>query len=149
MQVALKPLSQRDAGAEQIIARLRPKLAKVPGSVLVLTSVQDIRVGARMSNAQYQYTLQADDLSDLRTWAPKLTEALKSDGTLIDGTSDYQDKGLETELVIDRASAIPGSPLDLEDLKIIVLMVFWSLGEEPDALILDELFVDAEDRLIH
>jgi Smg protein len=53
------------------------------------------------------------------------------------------------EMVIDRASAIPGSPIDLEDLKIIVLMVFWSLGEEPDALILDELFVDVEDRLIH
>ncbi|NUZ06433.1 DUF494 family protein [Piscinibacter koreensis] len=53
------------------------------------------------------------------------------------------------EMVIDRASAIPGGPLNLEDLKIIVLMVFWSLGEEPDALILDELFVDEEDRLIH
>ena len=53
------------------------------------------------------------------------------------------------EMVIDRASAIPGGPLDLEDLKIIVLMVFWSLGEEPDALILDELFVDPEERLIH
>ena len=53
------------------------------------------------------------------------------------------------EMVIDRASAIPGGPLDLEDLKIIVLMVFWSLGEEPDALILDELFVAPEDRLIH
>ena len=53
------------------------------------------------------------------------------------------------EMVIDRASAIPGNPIDLEDLKIIVLMVFWSLGEEPDALILDELFVDVEDRLIH
>ena len=53
------------------------------------------------------------------------------------------------EMVIDRASAISGGPLDLEDLKIIVLMVFWSLGEEPDALILDELFVDEEDRLIH
>ena len=53
------------------------------------------------------------------------------------------------EMVIDRASVIPGGPLDLEDLKIIVLMVFWSLGEEPDALILDELFVDEEDRLIH
>ena len=53
------------------------------------------------------------------------------------------------EMVIDRASVIPGGPLDLEDLKIIVLMVFWSLGEEPDALILDELFVDVEDRLIH
>ena len=53
------------------------------------------------------------------------------------------------EMVVDRASAIPGGPLDLEDLKVIVLMVFWSLGEEPDALILDELFVDEEDRLIH
>jgi Smg protein len=53
------------------------------------------------------------------------------------------------EMVIDRATAISGGPLDLEDLKIIVLMVFWSLGEEPDALILDELFVDEEDRLIH
>ena len=53
------------------------------------------------------------------------------------------------EMVIDRATAIPGGPLDLEDLKVIVLMVFWSLGEEPDALILDELFVDEDERLIH
>jgi Smg protein len=51
--------------------------------------------------------------------------------------------------VIDRAHAIGTTPIELEDLKIIVLMVFWSLGQEPDALILDELFVDAEDRLIH
>ncbi len=53
------------------------------------------------------------------------------------------------EMVIDRATAVGGGPVELEDLKIIVLMVFWSLGEEPDALILDELFVAAEDRLIH
>ena len=53
------------------------------------------------------------------------------------------------EMVIDRATAIGGGPIDLDDLKVIVLMVFWSLGEEPDALILDELFVDPEDRLIH
>jgi Smg protein len=53
------------------------------------------------------------------------------------------------EMVIDRAMAVGSGPVDLDDLKIIVLMVFWSLGEEPDALILDELFVDAEDRLIH
>ncbi len=53
------------------------------------------------------------------------------------------------EMVVDRATAIPGGPVDLEDLKIIVLMVFWSLGEEPDALILDELFVEEDDRLIH
>ena len=53
------------------------------------------------------------------------------------------------EMVLDRASAVPGEPLSLEDLKIIVLMVFWSLGEEPDALILDELFVEEEERLMH
>jgi Smg protein len=53
------------------------------------------------------------------------------------------------EMVIDRAMAVGSGPVDLDDLKVIVLMVFWSLGEEPDALILDELFVDAEDRLIH
>lgn len=53
------------------------------------------------------------------------------------------------EMVVDRAMALPEVPVPLEDLKIIVLMVFWSLGEEPDALILDELFVDADDRLIH
>jgi Smg protein len=52
------------------------------------------------------------------------------------------------EMVIDRATAIPGAPIDIEDLKIIVLMVFWSVGEEPDALILDELFVEEEDRVI-
>ena len=55
----------------------------------------------------------------------------------------------QREVVIDRAMAVPEAPVPLEDLKIIVLMVFWSLGEEPDALILDELFVDPEDRLIH
>ncbi|MBN8509611.1 MAG: DUF494 domain-containing protein [Burkholderiales bacterium] len=57
--------------------------------------------------------------------------------------------GAMREMVIDRASAVGSRPIALEDLKVIVLMVFWSLGEEPDALILDELFVDAEDRLIH
>ncbi len=53
------------------------------------------------------------------------------------------------EMVVDRATAVGVGPMDLEEVKIIVLMVFWSLGEEPDALILDELFVDPKDRLIH
>jgi multidrug efflux pump len=105
VQIALKPLAQRKDGVTQVIARLRPKLAKVPGAVLVLQSIQDIRVGARMSNAQYQYTLQADNLGDLRVWAPKLTEALAQEAILTDITSDFQDQGLETDLAIDRASA--------------------------------------------
>src|ERR1700722_13442194 len=92
VQIALKPLNQRTAGVTQVVARLRPKLAKIPGAVLVLQSIQDIRVGARMSNAQYQYTLQADNLGSLRAWAPKLTEALGQEAILTDITSDFQDQ---------------------------------------------------------
>ena len=105
VQIALKPLAQRKDGVTQVIARLRPKLAKVPGAVLILQSIQDIRVGARMANAQYQYTLQADNLGDLRVWAPKLAEALAQEPILTDITSDFQDQGLQTDLAIDRASA--------------------------------------------
>jgi multidrug efflux pump len=105
VQIALKPLAQRKDGVTQVIARLRPKLARVPGAVLILQSIQDVRVGARMANAQYQYTLQADNLGDLRVWAPKLTEALAQEPILTDITSDFQDQGLETDLAIDRASA--------------------------------------------
>ena len=105
VQIALKPLDQRKDGVTQVIARLRPQLAKVPGAVLVLQSIQDIRVGARMANAQYQYTLQADNLADLRNWAPKLADALGHEAILTDITSDLQDQGLETDLAVDRASA--------------------------------------------
>jgi multidrug efflux pump len=105
VNIGLKPLDQRKDGATQVIARLRPKLAKIPGAVMILQSIQDIRVGARMSNAQYQYTLQADNLGDLRAWAPKLAEALAEEPMLTDITSDFQDQGLETDLAVDRASA--------------------------------------------
>ncbi len=105
VQIALRPIGVRTAGANDVIARLRPKLAKIPGAVLVLQSIQDVRVGARMSNAQYQYTLEADNLVDLRAWTPKLAAALAEEKNLTDVTSDLQDRGLETDLVIDRASA--------------------------------------------
>ncbi len=103
--VALKPLAQRDSSADQVIARLRPKLAHVPGARLFLQAVQDIRIGGRQSNAQYQYTLQADDAPTLYAWAPKLTEALQKDPALADVNSDQQQAGLQTELVIDRNTA--------------------------------------------
>ncbi len=103
--VALKPLAQRDASADQVIARLRPKLARVAGARLYLQAVQDIRVGGRQANAQYQYTLQADDAPTLYKWAPKLTEALQKDPALADVNSDQQQAGLQTELVIDRSTA--------------------------------------------
>ncbi len=103
--LALKPLSQRDASADEIIARLRRELNSVPGASLFLQSVQDIRVGGRQSNAQFQYTLQGDDLATLYEWAPKIATALQSVPDIADVNSDQQQKGLETDLVIDRASA--------------------------------------------
>jgi multidrug efflux pump len=105
MFISLKPLGQRKVTTEQIMARLRPKLAQVPGSSLFMAPMQEVRVGGRMSFALYQYTLQADNLEDLRTWTPKLMDALKSEPILSDLNSDQQDKGLETDLVIDRDTA--------------------------------------------
>ena len=102
----LKPLSERDVSADQVIARLRPKLGQVPGAVLFLQAVQDIRVGGRQGNAQYQFTLQADSLSDLYTWGPRLTQALQADTSVItDVDSDQQQRGLQLNLTIDRDAA--------------------------------------------
>ena len=105
MFVALKPLSERKETADQIIARLRIKLAKEPGANLFLNPVQDIRVGGRASNAAYQFTLQADDLGELRTWEPKIRAAMSDLPELVDVNTDQQDKGLQTSLVIDRDTA--------------------------------------------
>src|SRR5437667_8016740 len=105
MFVALKPLSERKESAMQIIGRLRGKLAKEPGANLFLNPVQDIRVGGRQSNATYQYTLQADDLTELRTWEPRIRAAMSSLRELVDVNTDQQDLGLQTSLVIDRDTA--------------------------------------------
>ncbi|HVO17490.1 MAG TPA: efflux RND transporter permease subunit [Alphaproteobacteria bacterium] len=103
--VQLKPRADRGLSADQVIARLRRELAVVPGAALFLQSVQDIRVGGRQSNAQYQYTLQADDIADLRAWAPKIAQALEHVPELTDVNSDQQDKGLEIDVAVDRATA--------------------------------------------
>src|SRR5206468_8188123 len=103
--VALKPLSERKISVDQVIGRLRGKLARVAGARLFLQAVQDIRAGGRVSNAQYQYTLQGDDLAQLYEWVPKVTAALEKLPELTDVNSDQQQKGLETDLVIDRATA--------------------------------------------
>ncbi|HEY5310843.1 MAG TPA: efflux RND transporter permease subunit, partial [Casimicrobiaceae bacterium] len=105
MFVALKPLSERQETADQVVARLRVKLAKEPGANLFLQPVQDIRIGGRPSNAQYQYTLQADELADLRTWEPKIRAALSALPELAHVNTDTQDKGLQTSVVIDRDTA--------------------------------------------
>jgi multidrug efflux pump len=103
--VALKALDQRKLSVDQVIARLRGKLGQVAGARLFLQAVQDIRVGGRASNAQYQYTLQGDSLEELNSWAPKITAELEKIPTLTDVNSDQQNHGLETDLTIDRATA--------------------------------------------
>ena len=103
--VGLKPLKQRHDKSDRVIARLRAKLTVVTGARLYLQAVQDIRAGARQSNSQYQYTILADSLQDLRTWTPKITDALKNVPELADVNSDQQDKGLTVALKIDRATS--------------------------------------------
>jgi multidrug efflux pump len=103
--INLKPLSERSESSDRVIARLRTKLANVAGARLFLQSVQDLRAGGRQGNAQYQYTIQADSLSELETWVPKITEALQNVPELEDVNSDRQEAGLDIELKIDRATA--------------------------------------------
>jgi len=103
--ITLKPLNVRKASAEQIINRLRPKLSHIPGGTLYLQAQQDIRVGGRMGNAMYQYTLVSDDLGDVATWAPKLLDALKKVPEITDVNSDQQDKGHQVILDYDRPTA--------------------------------------------
>ena len=105
LYVQLKPLSERDLTADEVIARLRPKLNRVSGATLYLQSVQDIRIGGRQSNAQYQYTLQGDDAAELYHWAPLLTAEMQKDPAFADVNSDQQQRGLEADLVIDRNTA--------------------------------------------
>jgi multidrug efflux pump len=104
LYVVLKPLAQRRDNAEQVIARLRRQLGREPGANLFLQSVQDIRVGGRQSNAQYQYTLRGDNLEQLRQWEPRVRQALSRLPMLADLNSDQQDRGLQSSLVFDRDS---------------------------------------------
>jgi multidrug efflux pump len=103
--VSLKPRAERGVSVDQVMARLRGKLARVPGATLFLQAVQDIRVGGRQSNALYQYTLQGDSLDDLRTWTPRLAEALGRVPEIVDVNSDQQDRGLQVTVQIDRPTA--------------------------------------------
>ncbi len=105
MFISLKSRAERKESADQVIARLRVKLNQEPGANLFLVAVQDIRVGGRQSNAQYQFTLQADDVTELRTWTPRLQRALAEVPELADVSVDQEDKGLQTTLMIDRPTA--------------------------------------------
>ena len=105
MFMMLRPLSVRKISADQVIQRLRKKLAVVSGATLYLQANQDIRVGGRQSNAQYQYTLETESLPDLDQWSPVMLEKLKALPQLKDVSTDQQNQGLAADLVIDRDTA--------------------------------------------
>jgi multidrug efflux pump len=103
--ISLKPLEQRNISADLIIARLRPKLAKLPGATLYLQAAQDLRVGGRQSNAQYQFTMQGDNLDDLNRFAPRMVEEFKTIPILADVSSDQQNRGRQAMIQYDRGTA--------------------------------------------
>ena len=114
--ISLKPLSKRPP-VDQVIARLQPQLAQVPNGIFYLGAIQDILVGGRQSNAQYQYTLLSDTVEDLDAWTPKLVEALEHNSVLTDIKSDQPQNGLETDIVIDRdtTARLGISPLQIDN----------------------------------
>ena len=105
MFISLKPPDQRKISADLIIARLRPKLARVPGATLYLQAAQDVRVGGRFGAAQYQFTMRGDNLQDLTEFAPRMLEKLKTINTITDLNSDQQNHGLQTYVQYDRGTA--------------------------------------------
>jgi multidrug efflux pump len=107
---------ERTRTADQVIGEMRRKLAKVPGATLFMQSAQDLTIGGRMGNAQYQYTLQGEDLKELSTWAPRLLQKLRTLKELRDVNTDQQERGLDAEVIIDRdtASRLGVSPQDID-----------------------------------
>jgi len=107
VSIALKPLAERKASADRVIARLRPRMAQVAGVQAYLQAVQDIGGGGggRAANSEYQYTLLGDDLAELRDWSAKLRKALQDVPEVTDVDTDLQPGGLETDLIVDRDAA--------------------------------------------
>ena len=105
INITLKPLSERTASADQVINRLRPQLARVPGANLYLQAVRDVQIGGRMGNSEFQYTLQGDNLQDLLKYSPLMLQKLKLLPQLRDVNTDLQNRGLEAGLMIDRETA--------------------------------------------
>ncbi len=106
MFVTLKPLGERTNSADEVVARLRAKCARVPGATCIFSANQDLRIGGRMSSAQYQYTIQSDTLQDLVTWGPKLVSEMKKLPGLTDVNSDQRNNGLQSMLTYDRPTAM-------------------------------------------
>ncbi|PYU26778.1 MAG: multidrug transporter subunit MdtC [Acidobacteria bacterium] len=105
ISIMLKPLSERKVSVFEVVNRLRPKLARVPGATLFMQPLQDVQIGGRSGNAQFQYTLQGDNLRDLLAWAPVVEQKLRTIRELQDVNSDLQNRALKADLVIDRDTA--------------------------------------------
>ncbi|MGD0868648.1 MAG: efflux RND transporter permease subunit [Bryobacteraceae bacterium] len=105
MFVSLKPLQERKISADLVIARLRPKLARVPGATLYLQAAQDIRVGGRQANAQWQFTMRGDNLDDLTLYGPRMLQQLRGIHIIADVSSDQQNRGLQSLVQYDRSTA--------------------------------------------
>jgi len=105
MFITLKPLGERKLGADRVIAELSKKFAEVPGATLYMQAQQDLQIGGRLSQAQYQYTLQGENLDELNTWAPQLLQKMRALPELRQVNTDQQDKGLEANVIIDRDTA--------------------------------------------
>jgi multidrug efflux pump len=135
MFINLKPANQRSVAGQAVIARLRPKLARVTGVSLFLSPVQDLRSGGRSANANFQYTLKSDNQADLKRWATRLAEAMKSKDSLVDVDSDQADNGVETFVTIDKQSAsrLGVSTKDVDN------ALYNSFGQRQVATIYDEL----------
>jgi multidrug efflux pump len=105
INVQLKPMGVRKSTSDQVIARLRRKTANMPGATMFMQNSQDVRIGGRQGNAQYQYTLQAPDFASLSEWGPKVLERLSQLPEIADISSDQQVSGLSSNVVIDRDTA--------------------------------------------
>jgi multidrug efflux pump len=118
IMISLKPFGERTGPIEQVIARLRPQLAKVSGAPTYLQAVQDIRIGGRLANAEFQYTLKGDDPKELNIWAERIVARLQTQRQLVDVSSDQQNQGLQAALALDRvtASRLGITPQVLDDI---------------------------------
>ncbi|NGZ85575.1 efflux RND transporter permease subunit [Duganella aceris] len=135
MFVNLKPANERTVAGQAVIARLRPKLARVTGVSLFLSPVQDLRSGGRSANANFQYTLKSDNQADLKKWASRLADAMKTQPSLTDVDTDQADNGVETFVTIDKTSAsrLGVSAKDIDN------ALYNSFGQRQVATIYDEL----------
>jgi multidrug efflux pump len=135
LSVDLKPANERKDSGQKVIARLRPKLARVTGVSLFLNPRQDVRMGGRQANATYQYTLKSDNIADLKEWATRLAEAMKTQPGLTDIDTDQEDNGVESYVTIDRdaAARLGINPRDVDN------ALYDSFGQRQVATIYEDI----------